>query len=83
MPETAEVYVHTDFAAEVLNDADEKLLLEALTLGKISRDTWWDEMTRRGILGPQFDKTAEAKRLEEEDDLGMGADDDDELEKAA
>lgn len=75
LPETAECYVHTDFSAEILADADEKLLLEALTLGRITLDTWWDEMQRRGILGPQFDKTKEASALASGgDDLGMGED---------
>lgn len=78
LPETAECYVHTDFSAEVLSDADEKLLLEALTLGRITIDTWWDEMQRRGILGPQFDKDKETKALAESaDGLGMGSDDPD------
>jgi hypothetical protein len=75
LPETAECYVHTDFSAEILADADEKLLLEALTLGRITLDTWWDEMQRRGILGPQFDKIKEASALASGgDDLGMGED---------
>mgnify|MGYP004517723193 CR=1 FL=1 len=72
LPETTEVDVFTDFSAEVLKDADEKVLLEARTLGYISWETWADEMQRRDLLGPAFDKAAERDRLENDDPLGMG-----------
>lgn len=87
---TTEVNVKTDFAAEVLKDADEKLLLEMVTLGYISWDTFVDEMMRRDLLGPSFDKETERQRREnmESDPLGMGTgitpdpdDDDDDQER--
>lgn len=77
LPETTEISVHTDFAAEVLSDADERLLLEMASLGYISRQTLWDELTRRDILGPSFSSTDEENRLLSDDDgLGLGAADD-------
>jgi len=69
LPETAEAFVHTDFSSEVLKDADEKLLLEMVLAGLITRETFYDEMQRRDILGPQFDKTEEPDKLEAE---GLG-----------
>lgn len=72
LPETTEVFVHTDFSSEVLGDADEKMLLEMVTLGLISRETFYDEMLRRDVLGPQFDKVTEAERMEIELASGIG-----------
>jgi hypothetical protein len=65
-PTEVEVFVHTDFLAEVSGAQEAGELLKARTAGEISRETYWDEMKRRGFLGPQFDPEEEAERLEQE-----------------
>jgi len=65
-PETVEVSVHTDFAVTQSDAADMAELLKARGQGEISRETYWDELLRRGKLGPQFDKAKELDRLEQE-----------------
>jgi hypothetical protein len=63
---TAEVGVHTDFGVDIDGGADMAELLKARMAGEISRETYWDEMLRRGKLGPQFDPTVEEERLANE-----------------
>lgn len=65
--EAPEVYVHTDFGAGEFSDTEVRELSAARTRGDISQKTYWDEMRRRGILGPQFDPEQEEDRLAEED----------------
>ena len=64
--DSAEVMVHTDFAVGVYGEAEINALLQARIDGQISQETFWDEMQRRDVLGPQFDKDAERERLEKE-----------------
>jgi hypothetical protein len=63
---TAEVSVHTDFGVDIDGGADMAELLKARMAGEISRETYWDELIRRGKLGPQFDPKAEEERLANE-----------------
>lgn len=62
----AVVNINTDFVADFLpaNDVQQLITLEAS--GGISRLTLWDELTRRGTLGPQFDAEVETERLLEQ-----------------
>jgi hypothetical protein len=62
----AVVNINTDFVADFLpaNDIQQLITLEAS--GGISRLTLWDELTRRGTLGPQFDAEVETERLLEQ-----------------
>lgn len=64
LPETTEVDINTDFAAEVLQDKDETILTDAKASNLITWDTWVEEMQRRQVLGPQFDKARERAVLE-------------------
>jgi hypothetical protein len=63
---TAEVSVHTDFGVDIDGGADMAELLKARMAGEISRETYWDELLRRGKLGPQFDPKEETDRLDQE-----------------
>jgi hypothetical protein len=64
--ETVEISIHTDFAVEIAGTADIDELLKMRMAGEISRETFWDELLRRGKLGPQFDPDEEKLKLEEE-----------------
>lgn len=55
--------VHTDFAVETSGDLDMGELLKAVVAEKISVETYWSEMQRRGKLGPDFDHETETERL--------------------
>lgn len=65
-PDTTEVFVHTDFGVDIDGAQDADTLLKARMAGEISRRTYWDEMRRRGKLGPQFDPDDEEERLSED-----------------
>jgi len=65
---TVEVSVHTDFGVDIDGGQDMAELTKARVAGEISRETYWDELARRGKLGPQFDPDDEEKRLQEEAD---------------
>ncbi|MEE7478439.1 DUF4055 domain-containing protein [Methylobacterium hispanicum] len=69
---TAEVFVHTDFGVDIDGTTDMAELLKARVAGEIARETYWDELRRRGKLGPQFDPLREAELLDEES-VGRGA----------
>lgn len=58
-----EVSVHTDFAVGLYGAEEVRVLLDARKEAQISRETFWDEMQRRGVLGPQFDREKEEERL--------------------
>lgn len=58
----ATVAVHTDFGLSEVS-AEIQPLLDATAKGMLSRETLWDEWRRRNVLGPQFDRGEEAKRL--------------------
>ncbi|MFD2248927.1 hypothetical protein FHS82_001043 [Pseudochelatococcus lubricantis] len=64
----AEVFVDTDFVVGSGDSQELTTLQSARTSRDISRDTYWDELRRRGILGPQFDKAVEADRLAKDDE---------------
>lgn len=61
--EEATVSVHTDFGLSLQGADEVRELREARAAGMISEETFWDELSRRGVLGPQFDKDEERKRL--------------------
>lgn len=63
---TAEVSVNTDWAIDVQGAEELRTLVSMRNAGDISRDTLWDEMTRRNVLGPEFDSEQEAERIDEE-----------------
>lgn len=73
--EAVEVNVQTDFAVGQFGETELSSLTEMRKGGDISRLTYQDEFARRGVLGPQFDKDEEAKRLAEEAE-GAGSEED-------
>ncbi|MGA0564162.1 DUF4055 domain-containing protein [Ancylobacter sp. VNQ12] len=61
-----EVSVHTGFAVGLYGAEEVRVLLDARKEAQISQETLWDEFQRRGVLGPQFDRGKEEKRLLDE-----------------
>ncbi len=57
------VMVHTDFAVGLYGNTELQELNKARFEGQISRPTYWSEMQRRGVLGPQFDPKKEEELL--------------------
>jgi len=53
-----------DYAARTMVEASAQLLLQANTGGKISDQTFRDELRRRGILSADVDEDEEQGRLE-------------------
>lgn len=64
--EQIEVSVNTDFSVGMWGVEEIKELREARAAGDLSQLTYWDELARRGVLGPQFDAEKEDKRLLDE-----------------
>lgn len=64
--EEVEVSVHTDFAVGVYGADEVRELGAARGRNDISQRTYWDELSRRGVLGPQFDPDEEETRLMDE-----------------
>lgn len=74
--EAVEVSVHTDFSVGMWGVEEIKELREARAAGDLSQRTYWDELSRRGVLGPQFDPDKELDAIlgeipagDEDDDL--------------
>lgn len=61
--DTIAVSVDTDFGVGEGGTEEAKVILEARKEAQISQETFWDEMQRRGILGPQFDSAEEKARI--------------------
>ena len=66
MNPSAEITVHTDFIAGLGADPGLAELGSARRAGDISQKTYWQELERRAVLGPQFDAEREAELLAEE-----------------
>lgn len=60
------VNVHTDFAVGMYGAEEVSALVEMRDKGMISERTLWDEMSRRGVFGPQFDADDEEEALRNE-----------------
>lgn len=58
--------VNRDFGLSLNAAAEVAELLKMRQSGEISRDTFWNEMRRRDVLGPQFDPDRERLALESE-----------------
>jgi hypothetical protein len=66
-PDTApEVRVFTDFEVGMDDDKGLDTLLESRKSGDLSRQTYWEELKRRGVLSPDFDADDEEGRLVDE-----------------
>mgnify|MGYP003692142109 CR=1 FL=1 len=76
--EKVSVSINTDFAVGQWGVDEIKELREARASGDLSLGTYWDELSRRGVLGPQFDPKTELDAL-----LGeIPGDDDDDIHDA-
>jgi len=64
--DTTEVFVHTDFGVSSSDAEALRTLVAARGSRDISLQTYWDELRRRNVLGPQFDPEEEQDRLDEE-----------------
>lgn len=59
-----EVLVNTDFGITARGSQDLTILLNAVNAGQISRETFWHELMRRGVLSPEFDPDMEAETID-------------------
>lgn len=64
--ENVQVSVHTDFGIDSEGTDEAANLIKMQEDGSLSTRTLWEELQRRGILGPQFDADAEDKRILDE-----------------
>lgn len=64
--------VNRDFGVSMQGAQELKILLDARMSGEISRETFWSELKRRGLLFDGFDADAEIERLLNEPDA-LGA----------
>lgn len=64
--EDVQVSVHTDFGVGAYGAEEVTALIDMRDKNMISERTLWDELSRRGVLGPQFDADEEEKALIEE-----------------
>jgi hypothetical protein len=69
------VNVFTDFGIDPNDDKGVDALNSGRKNGDISRPTWWAEMSRRNILGPDFDPKKEEELLQSELDDQVQQDD--------
>lgn len=61
-----QVSVHTDFGIDSEGTDEAANLITMRGTNDLSQRTLWDELQRRGILGPQFDPDEEEKRILDE-----------------
>ncbi len=61
-----EVQINTDFSLSLKEDTGINSLDAAQERGALSWDTWFDEMKRRGIIGPNVVREAERQRILDE-----------------
>lgn len=60
------VEINTDFAVDMMGDSGVTELSSARKNGDLSRETYWAELRRRNILGPNFDAEEEATKITDE-----------------
>jgi hypothetical protein len=64
--EGGHVTVYKDFGAATLAEASAELLLKASQAGKISDESFYEEMQRRGILSPDVSWIDEKERIDQQ-----------------
>jgi hypothetical protein len=64
LPEGGHITVFNDFGAAWLAEASTQVLLESATAGKLSDETYFAELQRRGIISPDVDWDTEKARLD-------------------
>lgn len=73
------IILPVEFGPETVEVADLQTLEAARARGDISRETYWAELKRRGILADSFSAVDEARYIEDEMALGLTGETDDEL----
>lgn len=70
IPKAGTVTLFNDFGVGSLAEASAELLLKANTAGKLSDETFRDELRRRGVLSGAVDEQTEVSRLESQGPAG-------------
>lgn len=65
-PSGGSVSLFDDFGVETLAEASAELLLKANTAGKLSDETLFEEMKRRGLVGPERSWADEKERIDQQ-----------------
>ncbi|HEX8610150.1 MAG TPA: DUF4055 domain-containing protein [Telluria sp.] len=60
------ITIYKDFGAATLAEASAELLFKSATSGKLSAESYFNELQRRGIISPDLDWDEEQKRIEED-----------------
>lgn len=76
-PEGGTVDLNTDYGAGTITQAELNILLSAVNTGNMSRQTFLEEMQRRGVISADIDVDEEIERIADEG-LTMPGDDGDE-----
>jgi len=63
LPEGGHVSVHKDFGVASLAEASAELLFKSVSNGRISGETYFNELQRRGILSPDLEWESEQERI--------------------
>jgi len=71
LPAAGAVTIFNDFGVSTLAEASAELLLKANTAGKLSDETFRDELRRRGVLSGSVDEATEVERLEAQGPAGL------------
>ena len=71
MPDDFSIDVYSDFAILTNREGDLTFLLNALIAQKITLETFWMEVKRRGVMSETFDPQEEAQRVGDSTDLGL------------
>jgi hypothetical protein len=81
LPEDLLINVYSDFEILVNRGGDVEFLLKCLVSGKMTLETFWAEVARRGLMSETFDPEVEARSVRDTLDPGtIGFEDEDEGE---
>ena len=71
LPEDFSLDVYSDFTVLTNREGDLTFLLDALVAQKITLETFWEEIKRRGVMSESFSPEEEAQKVGESTDLGL------------
>lgn len=64
--EGGHITIYKDFGAATLAEASAELLFKSTTSGKLSGESYFNELQRRGIISPDLDWDEEQQRIEDD-----------------
>ena len=67
-PQVYTVGVNKDFGVSGMSAQEFTAMLSAVNTGNLSRETFWREMARRGVIRDDIDPEEERQRIEDDDD---------------